>query len=73
MMGFGAAIESLKQGRSIRRDGWNGKGMHVYLVTIDGLEPCVALFTAQGKRQPGWVPSQVDMLAEDWSVVAEEP
>lgn len=28
---FGAAIRHVKAGRSIRRAGWNGKGMFVYL------------------------------------------
>lgn len=29
---FGAALEHLKEGRRVARDGWNGKGMFVYLV-----------------------------------------
>lgn len=32
-------------------------------------EPCIVMFTAQGKHQPGWLASQADMLAEDWMVV----
>ena len=28
-MNFGLAIEALKQGRLVYRDGWNGKGMFV--------------------------------------------
>ena len=30
-MNFGEAIEELKKGYAIRRSGWNGKGMKVYL------------------------------------------
>lgn len=33
-------------------------------------QPYFALFTAQGKWQPGWVPSTSDVLAEDWELVA---
>lgn len=31
-LGFGDALEHLKQGLRVARDGWNGKGMFVYLV-----------------------------------------
>lgn len=29
---FGLAIEALKQGKRVAREGWNGKGMFLYLV-----------------------------------------
>ena len=32
-------------------------------------QPYFALFNAQGKWQPGWVPSTSDCLAEDWTLV----
>lgn len=32
MMTFGEAIERLKHGRRVAREGWNGKGMFLYLV-----------------------------------------
>lgn len=31
-MTFGYAIEALKNGKSVARKGWNGKGMFLYLV-----------------------------------------
>lgn len=31
-MNFGKAIEALKDGESVARDGWNGKGMFLVLV-----------------------------------------
>lgn len=31
-MNFGEAIEALKAGNKVSRDGWNGKGMWLYLV-----------------------------------------
>ena len=32
-------------------------------------QPYIAMWTAQGKWQPGWVASQADILAEDWTIV----
>lgn len=87
-MNFGEAIQALKDDRWVRRTGWNGKNMHLYLEnmlyrampradvkgkitygTSEKYEPCIIMFTAQGKHQPGWLASQADMLAEDWEVV----
>lgn len=79
-MTFGQAIEALKTGRMVRRAGWNGKGMHVYLEdgyttkvrggAFKGAErkyaPCLVLFNAQGVHQPGWNASTADVLADDW-------
>ena len=31
-MHFGKALELLKSGKTVAREGWNGKGMFVYLV-----------------------------------------
>lgn len=31
-MDFGIALECLKTGKTVRRKGWNGKGMFLYLV-----------------------------------------
>lgn len=84
-MTFGEAIEALKQGKMVRRAGWNGKGMHLYLedgfempirggVNRGGVrryEPVICMFTAQHRHQPGWLASQADMLAGDWSLVDE--
>lgn len=82
-MKFGEAIEALKEGQMVRRAGWNGKGMHLYLeehlsIAIGAgvfagqrrhYEPVICMFTAQGKHQPGWLASQADMLGEDWEIV----
>lgn len=73
-MTFGQATDALKLGQRAARDGWNGKGMYIYLERLqrvhDGavteFEPCVVMF--DGVQRPGWVPSQADMLAEDWQV-----
>lgn len=81
-MKIGEAVEAMKQGMRVRRAGWNGKGMHVYLEDAFGVviphpreahsreyEPVICMFTAQGKHQPGWLASQSDLLADDWEVV----
>ncbi len=31
-MNFGEALEALKDGKKVAREGWNGKGMYLYLV-----------------------------------------
>jgi hypothetical protein len=79
-MDFGIALQMLKDGYRIQREGWNGKGM--WLVLIDpgnamhtsaagsfDMQPCIGMKTAQGVMQPGWLASQNDLLANDWSVV----
>ncbi len=83
-MTFGQAVEAMKNGKKVRRAGWNGKGMYIFLASdsIDFhtkadigpernvfVNPCVVMFTAQGEFQPGWLASQADMLSEDWQLV----
>lgn len=31
-MNFGEALEALKQGKKVAREGWNGKGMYIWLM-----------------------------------------
>jgi len=77
-MDFGQALYALKAGAKVARDGWNGKGMWVEMQRPDVNSkmtlpyfylnyPADSTFTP-GARVP-WVPSQTDMLAEDWGVV----
>ena len=82
-MDFGEALRSMKDGRLVRRRGWNGKGMHIYLEDMLVLpirhprgtpaqrtyQPFIVMFTAQQQHQPGWLASQADMLAEDWETI----
>ncbi len=69
---FGWAINQMKRGYRVQRSGWNGRDMFIYLEkweavpTNDLIEPCICMYTAQGRRQPGWLASQADMLATDW-------
>jgi hypothetical protein len=74
---FGQAIEALKVGKRVAREGWNGKGMWLVLIHPGNahhasaagrfpMQPCIGMKTAQGDMQPGWLVSQADMFADDW-------
>lgn len=81
---FGHAVELLKSGFKLARKGWNGKGMYVeYVATqdwnsislerpgfADKLKPCpwLGIKTVDDQFMP-WVPSQSDVLAEDWVIL----
>lgn len=83
-MSFGDALVMLKAGKRVARAGWNGKGMWLVLVPGTpyhgalGQDHCEILphidmwtVNAEGRRAmlPGWLASQTDMLAEDWTVI----
>lgn len=97
-MTFGAAIEALRRGQRVARQGWNGKGMWLALscgetrdVPAQGfwsphnrayaeanggsakVLPSITMKTATGEILMGWLASQTDMLAIDWTVVRVEP
>lgn len=80
-MSFGAALFALKRGDRVSRRGWNGKGMWLALIDPgnaifkkggDSLPmlPCIGMKTATGEMCPGWLASQTDMLAEDWTILS---
>lgn len=77
---FSTALQALKAGKRVAREGWNGKGMWLRLIpkshweTTRGLElldglPWIGMKTADDKFVP-WLASQTDMLADDWTEVA---
>ncbi len=77
---YGDALEYLKGGKRITREGWNGKGMWLILIeagnalhtSIHGqfpMQDCIGMKTANDLMQPGWLASQNDMLASDWIVL----
>ena len=79
-MTFGIALELLKKGCKVAREGWNGKGMYLYLADGklltqeigDGSYPftdSIVMKTADNRFCIGWLASQTDMLAEDWCIV----
>lgn len=75
-MDFGDAIKAIRRGQRVARDGWNGKGMYLFLghpsvVPIDPLPivPAVCMKTAQNTIVVGWLASQTDLLSDDWQVL----
>lgn len=81
---FGAAIQAVKQGKSVARKGWNGKHQYVELATCisykgpageivnahhNNIGNAALAFIGTSGVQLGWLASQADMLAKDWYIV----
>ena len=78
-MDFSLALALLRQGHSIRRDGWHGNDQNLHLQEPDAAStmtlPYIYLEFPAGPDSRGrvpWVASQTDLLAYDW-VIAERP
>lgn len=84
---FGKAIQLLKEGKKLQRDGWNGKKQYIELATNisyknnndkiinanhDAMGNKAIAFVGTSGVQLGWLASQADMLAEDWKIAEEE-
>lgn len=74
-MTFGEALERLKLCKKVARRGWNGKGLWLELQRPDENSkmtlPYVYLNYPSGDKyhdgcKVPWLPSQTDMLEEDW-------
>lgn len=83
---FGEAIKYLKRGMKVARKGWNGKNQYIELATnisyVDASGQIVnceheaignkaITFVGTSGVQMGWLASQADMLAEDWTFVEQ--
>jgi hypothetical protein len=83
-MNFGEAIVLMKEGKRVKREGWNGKNQYIELATNisyknpsgeivnaehDAIGNKAIAFVGTSGVQLGWLASQADMLAEDWLVV----
>lgn len=80
-MNFGQAIESLKQGKKVARQGWNGKGIFIELQVPDAhskmTHPYIFIDTtglqtdntAAPKNRVPWLASQTDILSDDWNEI----
>lgn len=77
-MNIGDAIQKLKEGLAVRREGWNGKGMWLSMQVPDANSKMTLPYVyieypeghpayPHGSRVP-WLASQTDLLAEDWQV-----
>lgn len=77
---IGWAVKQLWNGSKVRRVGWNGKGMFLFLVAdwkatnVAAVPPdkypalpFIAMKTADEKIVP-WLASQTDILAADWEL-----
>lgn len=73
-LNFGEAIEQLKLGSKICREGWNGPGMWLKLQVPDAhskmRRPYIYMSPVYGNLVP-WVASQTDILADDWMIVVD--
>lgn len=83
-MTFGLAIEAMKKGKKVARQGWNGKNQYIELATNisyvnaenkvincdhNAIGNKAIAFVGTSGVQMGWLASQADMLAEDWLIV----
>ena len=83
-MNFGKAINLLKEGKKLRRKGWNGKNQYIELATnisyknADGeiininhktIGNKAIAFIGTSGVQIGWLASQPDMLSDDWEII----
>ena len=81
MLNFGQAIERVKQGKRMKRTGWNGKNQYIELAMNisyvnakgeivnaehEAIGNQAIAFVGTSGVQLGWLASQADMLAEDW-------
>lgn len=85
MKTIGWAVKQLHNGARVRRTGWNGKGMYLFLINEqcwfgESLPaecdlkrlPFVVMKTATNELVP-WLCSQTDLLAVDWESADPEP
>lgn len=83
-MKFGEAIELMKKGKRVQREGWNGKNQYIELASNisyknsngeiinaehDAIGNKAIAFVGTSGVQLGWLASQADMLADDWKEV----
>jgi hypothetical protein len=68
-MDFSEALKALKAGQKVARSGWNGPNQYIEMQRPDAHSkmslPYIFISTVQGDLVP-WLPSQTDLLAEDW-------
>lgn len=80
-MSFGLALEALRKGFKVARKGWNGKGIYIEMQNPDEhskmTQPYLYIVTTNlitdnqyaPKGIVPWLPSQTDILAEDWLII----
>ena len=83
-MEYGKAIQLLKEGKKVQRQGRNGKNQYIELATNISYKNAngeiinvdhnqmgnkAIAFVGTSGVQLGWLASQADMLSEDWKLV----
>ena len=75
---FAVALRELKEGSKVARSGWNGKGLWLELQRPNAhskmtLPYIFISYPEDAQNTPGarvpWLPSQTDLLADDWMIV----
>jgi len=70
--GIGRAVDEMRDGKRVARQGWNGKGMFLFLHEVNDASVMTMNYVAiraVGDVIIPWTCSQSDLLAEDWMVV----
>lgn len=75
-MDFSKALHLIKLGFDLARHSWNAPDQYITIIHAGNavyrglpMQDCLALKNAKNEMQPGWVPSQGDLFANDWYVV----
>lgn len=69
-LNFGDALQVLKNGGKVARNGWNGKGMFVFVNHLTSISNPILLLSNVIGEFNTWIPSITDLFAEDWEVVS---
>jgi phage tail tape-measure protein len=78
--GFENALKAIKNGKRVRRSGWNGKECfvelreHVITNALDKLgDLAIHVPTINSPSAiASWVPSITDLMSEDWEIVEKK-
>lgn len=71
-MSFGAALEAMKNGKAVRLPHWNPTTrIRLYVPVEDDTMTHSFLYVESGYGRVPWVVTQVELLSNDWEVVAQ--
>ncbi|WP_260338585.1 DUF2829 domain-containing protein [Levilactobacillus parabrevis] len=74
IMNFGEALEALRHGKKVAREGWNGKGMFIYfesgtLITPDKIRNLTLAKSTPDSQKYININPHIDMKSADGSIV----
>lgn len=82
--GFDVAVKLLKEGKKVKRSGWNGKNQYISIgksisfINVENeiinqdhetMGNAAIVFYGSAGIQVGWLASQADILSDDWMVI----